>query len=585
MSMSEPESNVGNPEDRAEPSSDSREERTHFLREIIRQDLSSNKHGGRVNTRFPPEPNGYLHIGHAKSICLNFGLAQEFGGKCNLRFDDTNPCKEELEYVEAIIRDVRWLGFDWEDRLFYASDYFDQLYEWAVQLIKAGKAYVCDLTAEQVRRYRGTLTEPGRESPYRNRPADENLDLFERMRAGEFPDGSRTLRAKIDMASPNLNMRDPVMYRILHAEHHRTGARWCIYPMYDYAHGQSDSIEQITHSICTLEFADHQPLYDWYIEQLGIYPSKQYEFARLNLTHTVLSKRRLLTLVQQGVVSGWDDPRMPTLSGIRRRGYTPEAIRNFCDRIGVARTDGVVELSLLEHFVRDDLNRRAPRVMAVLRPLRVVIENYPDDLVEELDAVNNPEDPAMGSRKVPFSKVLYIEQEDFREDPPKQYYRLSPGREVRLRYAYFITCTGVVKDEQTGEVVELRCTYDPATHGGNAPDGRKVKSTIHWVSAAHAMEAEVRLYDHLFTEEDGNGESEGSDSTSSLNPNSLEILRGCKLEPSLSAAGPGDRFQFERLGYFCVDLDSSEDNPLFNRTVTLRDTWAKIEKTLKKKGS
>jgi glutaminyl-tRNA synthetase len=558
---------------------------SNFVRDIIIQDLETNKYGGRVHTRFPPEPNGYLHIGHAKSICLNFGLAAEFGGKCNLRFDDTNPCKEETEYVESIIADVRWLGFDWEDRLFYASDYFDQLYEWAVQLIKAGKAYVCDLTADQVRDYRGTLTEPGRESPYRNRSVEENLDLFERMRAGEFPDGVRTLRAKIDMASNNLNMRDPVMFRILHADHHRTGDKWCIYPMYDYTHGESDSIERITHSICTLEFEDHRPLYNWYVEQLGIYHPQQIEFDRLNITYTVLSKRKLLTLVQKGSVRGWDDPRMPTLCGIRRRGYTPEAIRNFCGRVGVSKTNGTTELSLLEHFVREDLNKRAPRVMAALRPLRVVIDNYPEDLVEEMEAINNPEDAAMGTRKVPFSRVLYIERDDFREDPPKQYFRLGPGREVRLRYAYFITCTGVVKDDKTGEIVELHCTYDPATRGGNAPDGRKVKSTIHWVSAAHASDAEVRLYDNLFLRENPGDESEGLDFTAYLNPNSLEVLNACKLEPSLRAASPGSRYQFERLGYFCVDPDSMPEKLVFNRTVALRDAWARIEKAQKGKGA
>ncbi len=558
---------------------------SHFIRDIIIEDQKTSRYGGRVQTRFPPEPNGYLHIGHAKSICLNFGMAAEFGGRCNLRFDDTNPCKEETEYVESIIEDVHWLGFDWAGGPLYASDYFGQLYEWAVQLVKAGKAYVCDLTAEEVREYRGTLTEPGKESPYRNRLVAENLDLFERMRAGEFPDGSRTLRAKIDMASPNLNMRDPVMYRILHAEHHRTGDTWCIYPMYDFAHGQSDSIERVTHSICTLEFADHRPLYDWYIEQLGIFPSRQYEFARLNLTHTLLSKRKLLTLVEKGQVRGWDDPRMPTLSGIRRLGYTPEAIRNFCDRIGVARTDGTIELSLLEHFVREDLNRRVARAMAVLRPLRVVIDNYPEGAAEEVEAVNNPEDAGMGTRKAPFSRVIYIERDDFREDPPKQYYRLAPGREVRLRYAYFITCTGVVKDPATGEVVELHCTYDPATQGGNAPDGRKVKSTIHWVSAAHAIDAEVRLYDHLFTRENPGDESEGLDFTAYLNPNSLEVVSGCKLEPSLRDTAPGSRYQFERLGYFCTDPDSRPGRPVFNRTITLRDTWAKIEKGLKERGS
>jgi len=554
---------------------------SHFIRDIILEDLRTNKYGGRVHTRFPPEPNGYLHIGHAKSICMNFGLAQEFGGKCNLRFDDTNPCKEEVEYVESIIQDVRWLGFDWEDRLFYASDYFDQLYEWAIQLIKAGKAYVCDLSADQVREYRGTLTEPGRESPHRNRSIAENLDLFERMRNGEFPDGARTLRAKVDMASANLNLRDPVMYRILHASHHRSGDKWCIYPMYDYTHGQSDSIERITHSICTLEFEDHRPLYDWYIEQLGIYHPQQIEFARLNLTYTLLSKRKLLTLVQDGHVRGWNDPRMPTLSGIRRRGYTPEALRAFCDRIGVAKTNSIIEISLLEHFVREDLNKRVQRVMAVLRPLRVVVDNFPEGQVDQMEAVNNPEDAAMGVRTVPFSKTLYIEQDDFREDPPKQYFRLAPGREVRLRYGYFIKCTGVVKDPQTGEVVELHCTYDPATRGGNAPDGRKVKSTIHWVSAAHAIDAEVRLYDTLFSRENpGEGVE---DFTVDLNPKSLEVVSQAKLEPGLASAAPGDRFQFERLGYFCVDPDSAPGKPVFNRTVALRDTWAKIEKAQKEK--
>jgi len=552
---------------------------SNFIREIVIEDLKTNKYGGRVHTRFPPEPNGYLHIGHAKSIHLNFGLAAEFGGKCNLRFDDTNPCKEETEYVESIIKDAHWLGGNWEDRLFYASDYFDQLYEWAVQLTKAGKAYVCDLTADEVRQYRGTLTEPGKESPWRNRSIEENLDLFERMRAGEFPDGSRTLRAKIDMASKNLNMRDPVMYRILHADHHRTGDKWCIYPMYDFTHGQSDSIEGITHSICTLEFEDHRPLYDWYIEQLGIYHPKQIEFDRLNLTYTLLSKRKLLLLVQNGYVRGWDDPRMPTISGIRRRGYTPEAIRNFCNSIGVSKTNGVIELSLMEHFVREDLNKRAPRVMAVLRPLRVVIDNYPEGLVEELEAVNNPEDPAMGTRKVPFSRILYIEQDDFREHPPKQFYRLSPGREVRLRYGYFLTCTGVVKDEKTGAVLEIHCTYDPATRGGNAPDGRKVKSTIHWVSAPHAVDAEARLYDNLFTCEDPGETGEGQDFTANINPNSLEILADSKVEPSLQGASEGGRYQFERLGYFCVDPDSAPGKPVFNRTVALRDAWAKIEKS------
>ena len=550
---------------------------SNFIREIIVDDLKTNKFGGRVHTRFPPEPNGYLHIGHAKSICLNFGLASDFGGKCNLRFDDTNPEKEEQEYVDSIKDTVHWLGFDWEDRIYYASDYFDQLYEWAVQLIKAGKAYVCDLSAEEVRKYRGTLTEPGKESPWRNRTVEENLDLFERMRKSEFPDGARTLRSKIDMASPNLNLRDPVMYRILHADHHRTGSKWCIYPMYDFTHGQSDSIERITHSICTLEFEDHRPLYDWYCDNLGIYHPQQIEFDRLNLTYTLLSKRKLLKLVQEKYVRGWDDPRMPTLSGIRRRGYTPEAIRNFAMSLGVSKTNGIVELGVLEHFVREDLNKRARRVMAVLRPLRVVIENYPEGQVEEMEAVNNPEDESMGTRKVPLSRVLYIEQDDFREDPPKQYYRLSPGREVRLRYGYFITCTGVSKNDK-GEVVEVHCTYDPSTRGGNAPDGRKVKSTIHWVSAAHAVDAEVRLYDNLFLTPNPNEEAEGRDFTANLNPNSLEILNDAKLEPCLASAAPLRRFQFERLGYFCVDFDSTPDKPVFNRTVALRDTWAKIEK-------
>ena len=549
--------------------------RSNFIRDIIIQDIAAGKNGGRVQTRFPPEPNGYLHIGHAKAICLDFGLAAEFGGKTNLRFDDTNPSKEDVEYVDSIMEDVQWLGFNW-DGLFYASDYFGQLYEWAVQLIKAGKAFVCDLGADEVRRYRGTLTEPGKTSPYRDRSIEENLDLFERMKNGEFPDGARTLRAKIDMASPNLNMRDPVMYRIVHADHHRTGDQWCIYPMYDYAHGQSDSIEKVTHSICTLEFEDHRPLYNWFIEQLGIFPSQQYEFDRLNITYTLLSKRKLLALVQNGYVDGWDDPRMPTLSGMRRRGYTPEAIRTFCANINVSKTTGIVQLSHLEYFVREDLNKHASRVMAVLRPLRVVIDNYPDDLVEEMDAVNNPEDESAGTRKVPFSKVLYIEQDDFREDPPKQYFRLAPGREVRLRYGYFITCTNFVKDEN-GSVVELHCTYDPATRGGNAPDGRKVKSTIHWVSAAHAVDSQVRLYDNLFLKENPNEVVEGQEFTANLNPNSLEVVAGCKVEPSLRTGSPGARYQFERLGYFCVDKASTEERPVFNRTIGLRDTWAKIE--------
>jgi glutaminyl-tRNA synthetase len=550
---------------------------SNFIRDIILEDLQTNKFGGRVHTRFPPEPNGYLHIGHAKSICLNFGLAAEFGGKTNLRFDDTNPEKEDTEYVNSIIENVRWLGFDWEDRIFYASSYFGQLYEWARELITAGRAYVCDLSAEEVRRYRGTLTEPGIESPWRYRPAAESLDLFERMRNGEFPDGSRTLRAKIDMASANLNLRDPVMYRILHAEHHRTGSDWCIYPMYDFAHGQSDSIEHITHSICTLEFEDHRPLYDWFLDQLGIYHPQQIEFDRLNLTYTLLSKRKLLQLVQEGHVRGWDDPRMPTLSGIKRRGYTPQAIRNFCGAIGVSKTNGIIELGLLEHFVREDLNKRAPRMMAVLRPLRVVIDNYPEGQVEEMDAVNNPEDASAGTRKVPFSNVLYIEQDDFREDPPKQYYRLSPGKEVRLRWGYFITCNSVVKNE-AGEVVEIHCTYDPATRGGNAPDGRKVKATIHWVSAAHAVDAEVRLYNSLF-------KVELPGDIGDLNAESLEVLRECKLEPALSRLNAFDRCQFERLGYFCVDPDSAPGAPVFNRTVALRDTWSKIEKRADRKSA
>jgi len=549
---------------------------SNFVRDIILDDLKTNKYGARVQTRFPPEPNGYLHIGHAKAICLDFGLADEFGGKTNLRFDDTNPEKEETEYVDSIQEDVKWLGFHW-DGLFYASDYFDQLYQWAVKLIKAGQAYVDDLSAEEIRKHRGTLTEPGKDSPYRNRSMEENLDLFERMKVGEFPDGSRVLRAKIDMASPNLNMRDPVMYRILHAEHHRTGNKWCIYPMYDFAHGQSDSLERVTHSMCTLEFEDHRPLYNWFIEQLEIFPSRQIEFDRLNLTYTQLSKRKLRQLVQQKHVSGWDDPRMPTLSGMRRRGYTPEAIRNFCKAIGVSKTNGSIELAMLEHFVREDLNKRAPRAMAVLRPLRVVTDNYPENQVEEMDAVNNPEDATAGTRKVPFSRVLYIERDDFREDPPKGYYRLSPGREVRLRYGYLVTCTRVVKNAKD-EVIEVHCTYDPATRGGNTPDGRKVKSTIHWVSAANAIDAEVRLYETLFTKEDPNDTKDGEDFTVNLNPQSLEVRNSAKLEPSLKNAPVGSRYQFERLGYFCVDLDSTPGKPVFNRTVALKDTWAKVEK-------
>jgi glutaminyl-tRNA synthetase len=568
---------TSNPETEATVNRSAESRLSNFIRDVILDDLKTNKYGGRVQTRFPPEPNGYLHIGHAKAICLDFGLAAEFGGHTNLRFDDTNPEKEETEYVDSIMQDVKWLGFQW-DGLFYASDYFDQLYAWAVQLIKAGKAYVDDLSADEIRKHRGTLTEPGKDSPFRNRSVEENLALFERMRAGEFPDGSRTLRAKIDMASPNFNLRDPVMYRILHADHHRTGGKWCIYPMYDFAHGQSDSLERVTHSMCTLEFEDHRPLYSWFIQALGIFPSQQIEFDRLNLTYTLLSKRKLLQLVREGRVSGWDDPRMPTLCGIRRRGYTPEAIRNFCGAIGVSKTTGSIELAMLEHFVREDLNKRAPRAMAVLRALKVVIDNYPENQTEEMDAVNNPEDPSAGTRKVPFSRVLYIEQDDFREDPPKQYYRLSPGREVRLRYGYFITCKSVVKNEK-GEVVEVHCTYDPATRGGNAPpDGRKVKSTIHWVSAAHAVDAEVRIYENLFSKEDPNQTEEGQDFTTNLNPNSLEVLTDCKLEPSLANAAAGSRYQFERLGYFCVDPDSVPGKPVFNRTVALKDTWARIEK-------
>jgi len=548
--------------------------RTNFIREIVDDDLTTNKYSGRVHTRFPPEPNGYLHIGHAKSICLNFGLARDYNGLCNLRFDDTNPTKEEQEYVDSIMQDVQWLGFDWGDRLYYASDYFEQLYEYAVRLIEKGKAYVCDLTADEIREYRGTLTAPGRESPYRNRTVEENLDLFQRMRKGEFPNGSRTLRAKVDMSSPNLNLRDPVMYRILFATHHRTGDTWCIYPMYDWAHGQSDSIEGITHSICTLEFENHRPLYDWFLDELGIHHPQQIEFARLNLTYTMMSKRKLLQLVEEGHVNGWDDPRMPTISGLRRRGFTPESIRAFADRIGVAKREYTSDVLLLEDCLRDDLNKRAPRVMAVLRPLKVVIENFPDGTVEELEAVNNPEDPAAGTRRVPFSKVLYIEQDDFRENPPKKYFRLSPGTEVRLRYAYIIKCVGVIKDENTGEVTELRCTYDPETRSGSPQSSRKVKGTIHWVSAAHAVDAEARLYDRLFTIENPGGDNWKE----SINANSLEVVRHCKVEPGLRNARPQDRFQFERLGYFCVDDDGSDGALVFNRAVTLRDTWAKIEK-------
>ncbi|MBW8040009.1 MAG: glutamine--tRNA ligase/YqeY domain fusion protein [Planctomycetes bacterium] len=557
--------------------------RLDFIRAIVAEDTKTKKWDARVVTRFPPEPNGYLHIGHAKSICLNFGIAAENkGGLCNLRFDDTNPTKEEGEYVEAIKEDVRWLGFDWADRLYFGSDYFEQMYECAVGLIKAGKAYVCDLDPEQMREYRGTLTKPGKNCPYRDRSVDENLDLFERMRAGEFEQGFRVLRAKIDMASGNLNMRDPVMYRILHAEHHRTGDKWCIYPTYDWAHGLEDSIEKITHSICTLEFENHRPLYDWFLDELDVYHPQQIEFARLNLSYTVMSKRKLQQLVQDGLVSGWDDPRMPSICGLRRRGYTPGSIRNFCKRIGINKFNSTVDIALLEHCLRGDLNKTSPRVMAVLRPLKVIIDNYPQDQVEELEAVNNPEDASAGTRKVPFSRELYIEQEDFMAEPPKKFYRLAPGREVRLRYAYFITCTDVVKDAG-GQIIELHCTYDPATRGGDAPDGRKVKSTLHWVSAAHALEAEARLYDHLFSKENPDDVAEGEDFKSNLNPNSLQKLSSCRVEPSLGQAKPGQRYQFERLGYFCVDTDSSEGKLIFNRTVTLRDTWAKIQKAQKKK--
>jgi len=569
-----------NPESQDAPIHDARTP-SNFLRDIIAEDVRTQKFGdAQIQTRFPPEPNGYLHIGHAEAICIDFGLADEFGGKTNLRFDDTNPEKEEQEYVDSIMADVRWLGFDWE-RLCYASDYFPQLYEWALQLIKAGKAYVDDLTADEIRRHRGTLTEPGRDSPYRSRSVEENLDLFTRMKAGEFPDGSRVLRAKIDMASPNLNMRDPVIYRILHATHHRTGDQWCIYPMYDYAHGQSDSIERVTHSLCTLEFADHQPLYRWYIEQLGIFPSKQIEFDRLNITYTLLSKRKLIQLVQEKRVSGWDDPRMPTLCGIRRRGFTPEAIRAFCAAAGVSRTNGSTDIEMLEHFQRDDLNRRASRAMAVLRPLKLVIDNYPVGQVEDVEVQNNPEDPSAGARQVPFSRELFIEQDDFRETPPPKYYRLSPGKEVRLRNAYFVTAQSVVKAAD-GSLVEVHCTYDPASRGGNSPDGRKVKSTLHWVSTTHAISAEIRLYDKLFLKPDPGDFEEGQDVHSNLNPNSVEILTGARLEPSLANAKLEDRFQFERVGYFCLDPDSTPDstppNLVFNRTLPLKDSWARIEK-------
>jgi glutaminyl-tRNA synthetase len=550
---------------------------SNFLSDMIAEDVSVKKYGNAViQTRFPPEPNGYLHIGHAKAICLDFGLADEFGGKTNLRFDDTNPEKEEQEYVDSIQKDIRWLGFDWE-RLCFASDYFAQLYEWALQLIRAGKAYVDDLTADEIRQYRGTLTQPGKDSPYRNRSVEENLDLFVRMKNGEFPDGSRVLRARIDMASPNLNMRDPVMYRILHATHHRTGDEWCIYPMYDYAHGQSDSIENVTHSMCSLEFADHQPLYRWFIENLGIFPSQQIEFDRLNITYTLLSKRKLLQLVQEKRVSGWDDPRMPTLSGLRRRGFTAEAIRTFVAAAGVSRTNGSTDIEMLEHFQRDDLNKHAQRGMAVLRPLKVVVDNYPEDKEEFVDVANNPENPDAGMRQVPFSREIYIEQDDFREVPPPKYYRLSPGKEVRLRNAYFITAQNVVKDS-AGNVVEVHCTYDPASRGGNSPDGRKVKSTIHWVSTKHAVSAEVRLYEKLFTKSDPNDYPDGGSFLDNLNPDSLEVITDAKLEPSLAKAKAGDRFQFERVGYFCLDSDSTAGKLVFNRTLSLKDSWAKIEK-------
>jgi glutaminyl-tRNA synthetase len=549
-----------------------------FIREIVAEDVRNGKHNGRVVTRFPPEPNGYLHIGHAKAICLSFGIAQEFGGVCHLRFDDTNPCKEEVEYVESIQEDVRWLGFDWGEKMFFASDYFDKLYGYAVELIKQGKAYVCDLTAEEIRKTRGTLTESGRESPYRNRSVEENLQLFERMRHGEFAEGARVLRAKIDMNSPNINLRDPVMYRILREHHHRTGDKWCLYPMYDFAHGYSDSIEGITHSICTLEFENHRPLYDWFIGQLPIHKPRQIEFARLNLTFTVMSKRKLLELVQARLVSGWDDPRMPTISGMRRRGYPPAAIREFCRRIGVAKVDGMIDVSLLEFCIREELNRTARRVMAVLKPLKVTIENYPDGQMEDLEAINNPEDPSAGTRKVPFGKVIYIEQDDFREDPPKEFFRLAPGREVRLRYAFFLKCERVVKDPKTGEVTELRCSYDPASRGGNSPDGRKVKSTIHWVAAERAVDIEVRLYDRFFTCENPAKTEEGQDYKQFLNPQSLVALAGAKAEPALAGAKPGEMFQFERLGYFCVDRDLTAQRKIFNRTVTLKDEWARIEK-------
>ncbi|NLO22584.1 MAG: glutamine--tRNA ligase/YqeY domain fusion protein [Syntrophomonadaceae bacterium] len=552
---------------------------SNFIQDIISADLRAGKNQGRVHTRFPPEPNGYLHIGHAKSICLNFGLARANDGLCNLRFDDTNPSKEEVEFVDSIMTDVRWLGFDWEERLYYASDYFEQLYEWALQLIQDGKAYVCDLNAEEIRAYRGTLTDAGQESPYRNRSVEENLDLFKRMRAGEFEEGARVLRAKIDMASPNLNMRDPVLYRILKQAHHRTGDKWLIYPMYDYAHPLSDAIEAITHSICTLEFADHRPLYDWFIDNVKPeYEPRQYEFARLNLSYTVMSKRKLRALVEQGYVNGWDDPRMPTISGLRRRGYTPEAIRDFCERIGVAKRDSTVDIALLEYCIREDLNRRADRVMAVLRPLKIVIENYPEGQVEWLDIANNPENPDSGNRKIPFGRELYIEQEDFMEDPPRKFFRLAPGREVRLKGAYIIKCQELIKDEQTGEIIQLRCTYDPDTKSGGPAAGRKVKGTLHWVAASHAVKAEVRLYDHLFDSDNPDDDEDGKVFTQKINPNSLLVLNGCMLEAGLEKVQPGERFQFLRQGYFVADPDSKTDAPVFNRIVPLRDSWAKIQK-------
>ena len=552
-----------------------------FVRGIVADDSRSGKFDGRVVTRFPPEPNGYLHIGHAKSVCLNFGLAADFGGVCHLRFDDTNPSKEEVEYVRSIQEDVRWLGFDWGPNLFYASDYFGQLYEYAIRLIEKGKAYVCDLTPEEVREYRGNLTEPGKESPYRNRSVEESLNLLRRMRAGDFESGERTLRAKIDMASPNLNLRDPVLYRILKETHHRTGDEWPIYPMYDFAHGQSDSIENVTHSVCTLEFEDHRPLYDWLQDELDIYHSQQIEFARLNITHTVLSKRRLIQLVDEGYVNGWDDPRLPTISGLRRRGYTPEALRDFCDRIGVAKRDNTVDIALLEYTLRDHLNKRSLRVMGVLDPLKVVITNYPEGKSEDVVSVNNPEDMSMGERKIKFSRTVYIEKDDFREVPLPKFYRLSPGREVRLKDAFYITCNEVIKDEATGEIIELRCTYDPATYGGTSADGRKVRGTSHWVSAAHAVDAEVRIYDHLFSTEDPDDVPDGGVFTDNLNPESLVVMKGCKLEQGLRKAKPGERFQFLRMGYFVVDSDSTPEAPVFNRTVALRDTWARMDQARK----